>query len=145
MSKVSTIVARKGHEVATVSPSASLADASELLATHGVGALVVSADGERIDGVISERDIVRRLARTGSGTLELTVADVMTADVATCTWDTTTDELMALMTEKRIRHVPVVDDGKLVAIVSIGDVVKSRMDELTLETDQLQAYVTGSY
>lgn len=145
MTKVSAIIARKGAEVATVAPTATLAQASEMLTEHGVGALVVSADGERIDGVISERDIVRRLARSGTSTLELTVADVMTAEVATCTWETTTDELMALMTDKRIRHVPVVEDGKLVAIVSIGDVVKSRMDELTLETDQLQAYVTGTY
>jgi CBS domain-containing protein len=145
MSKVSAIIDRKGAEVATVAPSATLADAAALLAEHGIGALVVSSDGRRIEGVLSERDIVRRLADTGAATLDMRVSDAMTAEVTTCTWETTVDELVVLMTERRIRHVPVEEGGALVGIVSIGDVVKSRLDELTLETDQLQAYVTGSY
>jgi CBS domain-containing protein len=145
MSKVSAIIDRKGAEVATVAPSATLADAAALLAEHGIGALVVSSDGRRIEGVLSERDIVRRLADTGAATLDMRVTDAMTAEVTTCTWETTVDELVVLMTERRIRHVPVEEGGALVGIVSIGDVVKSRLDELTLETDQLQAYVTGSY
>lgn len=143
--KVRTIIGRKGADVATVSPTATLADAVALLAEHRIGALIVSRDGETIEGILSERDIVRQLAASGADTLPSSVEDVMTREVATCTWDTSTDELMVLMTEGRFRHVPVVEDGALVAIVSIGDVVKARMEELTLETDQLQAYVTGSY
>ena len=143
--KVAAIVERKGVAVATVAPTATVAEATVLLARHGIGALVVSSDGRIIDGLLSERDIVRRLAEVGASTLEVAVAEVMTSDVVTCTWDTTTDELAALMTERRFRHVPVVEDGALVAIVSIGDIVKSRMDELAFEAGQLQAYVTGSY
>lgn len=143
--QVATIIDRKGAGVATIAPTGTLAEAAELLARHGIGALVVSSDGRSVEGMLSERDIVRHLAVAGSRTPELAVAEVMTADVATCTRQTTTDELASLMTTRRFRHVPVLEDGELIAIVSIGDVVKSRMDELASETEQLQAYVSGSY
>ncbi len=144
--KVATIIEHKGREVVTIGPDLTLADAAELMAGRGIGAIVVSGDDRTVEGVLSERDLVANLARAGSGTLELTVREAMTSDVATCTMATSTDELAALMTERRFRHVPVVDDeGLLVAIVSIGDVVRSRLDELSAETEQLQAYVAGSY
>ena len=144
--KVATIIERKGREVVTIGPDRTLADAAELMAGHGIGAIVVSGDGRTVEGVLSERDLVAHLARTGSRTLELTVREAMTSDVATCTMASSTDELAVLMTERRFRHVPVVDDeGMLLAIVSIGDVVRSRLDELSAETEQLQAYVSGSY
>lgn len=143
--KVSDIVERKGRTVATVPPQATIGEAAALLAEHGIGALVVSSDGRDIAGLLSERDIVRRLADLGASIMDAKVAEVMTSDVVTCTWESTTDELAALMTERRFRHVPVVDEGALVAIVSIGDIVKSRMDDLAFEADQLQSYVTGSY
>ena len=142
--RVSVILERKGSDVATISPDATLADAVTLLAERGVGALVVSTGGGSVDGILSERDIVRRLATDGQDTLRLLVRDAMTAEVRTCTRATTVDELMATMTERRIRHVPVVVDGRLAGIVSIGDVVKSRMDELEIETEALHDYVTGS-
>lgn len=144
--KVATIIDRKGRDVVTIEPDRTLADAAELMAGRGIGAVVVSGDGHRVEGVLSERDLVAHLAVTGSGTLQLAVREAMTSEVATCTMATSTDELAMLMTERRFRHVPVVDDeGLLLAIVSIGDVVRSRLDELSAETEQLQAYVAGSY
>lgn len=143
--RVSTIIGRKGSAVTTVSPTATVADAIGLLAQHGIGALVVSSDGRAVEGLVSERDIVRRLADGGASVLEARVSEVMTSEVITCTGDSTADELAALMTERRFRHVPVVEEGALVAIISIGDIVKSRMDELAFEAGQLQAYVGGNY
>lgn len=144
--RVSGIVANKGAAVTTIAPTESLAAAVELLTVHGIGALVVTTDGAQIQGVLSERDIVRRVRELGAGVVESRVADAMDTDVATCRFDTTVDALAVLMTERRLRHVPVVDaQGRLAAIVSIGDVVKSRMDDLAREADQLQAYVSGSY
>lgn len=142
--QVAVILGRKGTEVATISSDATLADAVASLAQRNVGALVVSDDGRSVHGVLSERDIVRSLARSGASALDLTVGEAMTAEVHTCARDTTTDDLMAIMTTRRIRHVPVVEDHQLAGIVSIGDVVKSRIDELETETEALQGYVTGS-
>jgi CBS domain-containing protein len=140
---ISTILDRKGREVATATASTSVGDALAVLAEHDIGALVV-VDGDRVVGMVSERDIVRRL--TSAGTVEgLDVGDVMTAPALTCDPSATVDELMATMTEERIRHLPVVEDERLVGIVSIGDVVKWRIDELRTQTEQLEGYVTGSY
>jgi len=143
--RAAVILARKGTDVATIEPGASLLDAARVLAERNIGALVVSADAKAVEGVLSERDIVRRVARNGAVALRLLVGDVMTAEVITCDRHATADELMAIMTERRIRHVPVVEDGHLAGIVSIGDVVKSRMDELETEAESLHDYVTGSY
>ena len=142
--RVAVILNRKGAEVVTVPPGASLLQATRLLAQHRVGALVVSPDGRTAAGILSERDIVRHLARVGEPRLQTAVAEVMTADVTTCTRDTTVDELMATMTTQRVRHVPVVEGGELAGIVSIGDVVKSRLDELELRAQALQQYVSGA-
>jgi len=137
----SSILDRKGHEVATVPPDASITRALDELARWNVGALVVSPDGVTVAGLISERDIVRRLAGDGVAVLERTVADVMEREVVTVDGRTDSRRLMALMTERRIRHVPVVEQDRLVGIVSIGDVVKTSVDELTEEATQLADYI----
>ena len=142
---VETIINRKGTDVVTIAPAATLGQAAALLAQHNVGAVVVSSDGEAVEGILSERDIVRRFAADeGVATSSVPVSSTMTADVHVASLDTTCDELMETMTNHRIRHVPVVDAGRLVGIVSIGDVVKNRMDELQIQTESLRGYVTGS-
>ena len=139
---VRTILSGKGVEVATIARSASLAQAAAVLRDRRVGALVVSADGKRIDGIVSERDIVRCLASHGASALGRTVAEAMTAEVVTCRPNDHVGYLMALMTEERIRHVPVLDDdGLLGGIVSIGDVVKHRLGELQAENESLHEYL----
>jgi CBS domain-containing protein len=142
---VSVILDRKGADVVTIGRDTTVTDALKTLAEHNIGALVVSDRTGEISGIISERDVVRRLAGLGSATLELTVAEVMTADVRTCTLDATADEVMQVMTTQRARHLPVLDDdGRLVGIVSIGDVVKSRIDDLETQARSMQDYITGS-
>jgi CBS domain-containing protein len=140
---IAAILNRKGHDVHTIASDASLVDAIAELSERRVGALVVSSDGSRVEGIVSERDVVRRLAEHGADALDLAVDEVMTREVTTCSKHETADDLMATMTEGRHRHVPVVEDGALIGIVSIGDVVKSRMDELEMQTETLQEYVTG--
>lgn len=132
--------AKSSREVVTISPDAGVRELLALLAEHNVGALIVSSDGERLDGIVSERDVVRRLHADGT-VLNNTVGAIMTAVVETCTVETPLDDLMKVMTERRIRHVPVVRDDRLVGIISIGDVVKHRIDQLEFERDQLDNYV----
>jgi CBS domain-containing protein len=139
--QISQILRRKGHEVATVDADESVRDALALLAGHGVGALVVSADGQRIDGIISERDIARGLHEHGAALLAHPVSSVMTAEVHTCPPTASVHDLAQTMTDHRVRHVPVVDGERLVGIVSIGDVVKARLDELEAERAQLVDYI----
>jgi len=139
---VAHILAAKGDRVATVGSGATVAEALEELRRWNVGALVVSADGTRIDGIVSERDVVRALAAEGRAVLDRPVSALARTDVVTCRLGTASAELMMTMTERRIRHVPVVEDDRLVGIVSIGDVVKSRLDELESERDQLSDYIT---
>jgi CBS domain-containing protein len=141
--RVSSIVKAKGSFVATASPSSTVRDVLAGLAEHGVGALVVSADGHEISGIVSERDIVRELHARGDAVLDLPVTGIMTTDVRTCSPDDSIDVLMELMTEQRIRHVPVVVDGVLAGIVSIGDVVKNRIGELVHENSTLHEYLTS--
>ena len=139
---VHNILKAKGAAVATIHPEASLADATASLRDHGVGALVVSGDGRTIDGIVSERDVVRALAAHGGSTLGRDVASAMSTTVTTCHAHVTVDQLMATMTERRVRHVPVVDDGgNLEGIISIGDVVKARVGQLEAETNQLHDYI----
>lgn len=136
-----TMLRSKGDFVATVRPTATVRELLDTLAEHRIGAVVVSADGD-IDGIVSERDVVRHLSAAGGALLDRPVSSIMTADVVTCRHDTAIDELMRMMTDRRIRHVPVVDDdGALVGIVSIGDVVKSRISELVSERDDLVGYI----
>ena len=132
--------AKGSHDVVTVSPDADVRELVALLAEHNVGALVVSADGSALDGIVSERDVVRRLSED-PGVLDRTVGSIMTAEVHTCEADLSVTELMQAMTEHRIRHVPVLADGRLTGIISIGDVVKQRIGELEFERDQLDSYV----
>ena len=136
-----TMLRSKGDFVATVQPTASVRELLATLAEHRIGAVVVSADGG-IDGIVSERDVVRHLSATGGALLDRPVSSIMTAEVVTCRRETLVDDLMRTMTDRRIRHVPVVDDaGALVGIVSIGDLVKSRIAELESERDDLVGYI----
>jgi len=138
--KISSIIA--GKKVETISASATVHDLVSALNTHHVGALVVSGDGKSIDGIVSERDVVRAMPGRLDQLVGMHVLDIMTADVHTCTADSTVDQLMTMMTELRIRHVPVVDAaGKLISIVSIGDVVKNYVSELDSERQALKDYV----
>ena len=139
---VQSILGGKGTDVATISQTASVCDAVRLLEERRIGALVVSGDGRAIEGIVSERDVVRRAA---SGPLAgVAVGAVMSTDVVTCSAGDGVDRLMSLMTERRIRHLPVVDDGgRLAGIVSIGDVVKARLTELEHENQALADYISG--
>lgn len=141
--RVTDVLRHKGDEVATMPRSGTVRELLALLDAHGIGAVVVSDDGERVDGIVSERDVVRRLHTDGDGVLDATVAHIMSTDVQTCAPDTMLDDLMPVMTEHRVRHIPVVADGRLAGIVSIGDVVKRRMAEVQAERDQLTDYITG--
>lgn len=139
---VQHILKVKGTAVATIDPEATLGDATASLRDHGVGALVVSRDGRTIVGIVSERDVVRALAAHGASTLGHDVASAMSTTVTTCRGQDTVDELMEMMTELRVRHVPVVGDlGYLEGIISIGDVVKARVGQLELENNQLHDYI----
>jgi len=140
---VSTILEAKGSEVATVPRDATLDTAVAELVRHRVGALVVSPGDGTIDGIVSERDIVRCLSELHADVLTQTVFTVMSSSVHLCTPDDSVDSIMTLMTEQRIRHVPVVSDGLLCGIISIGDVVKSRMGELKKDRDELMEYITA--
>jgi CBS domain-containing protein len=140
---IERVLRSKGADVLTIGPGATVGEAVRQMVDRNVGAVVV-LDGDTLVGVLSERDVVRRLA-VDPDVLSLTVAEVMTSPVTTCEPSSTTDELMHTMTHGRFRHVPVVDGGRLVGIVSIGDVVKRRLDELELQTEQLTGYVSGSY
>ena len=139
--KVRSILAVKGDQVATISPSATVTELVDVLFINGIGAAVVSADGSTVAGIVSERDVVRALA-AGHDLKGATVASIMTEVVHTATVETSIDELMATMTSSRVRHIPIVDDdGVLAGIVSIGDVVKHRMDELETERAALSDYI----
>lgn len=133
-----------GKRVETISANASIHDLVNSLNSHHVGALVVSGDGKKIDGIVSERDVVRAMPGKLDQLVNMRVRDIMTAEVFTCTADATVAELMIMMTEHRIRHVPVVDaEDVLLSIVSIGDVVKSYVSEIDSERTALRDYVTG--
>ena len=138
------IVSVNGADVATVRPDATIADAAKLLKERNIGALVVTTEDGRLAGILSERDLVRGLPEHGADLLALKVKDRMTAEVTTCTPDDRVDDIMKLMTDGRFRHLPVVEEGKLAGIVSIGDVVKSRLEELESEATTLREYIAGS-
>lgn len=140
--KISNII--KGKRVEIILESASIHDLVNILNSHHIGALVVSNDGKRIDGIVSERDVVRAMPGKLDQLIGMHVRDIMTVDVHTCTPDSTAAELMKMMTEHRIRHVPVVDeDGALISIVSIGDVVKNYVSELNSESQALRDYMAS--
>ena len=139
--QVSRLLEVKGPDVVTASPDDLVSAVAALLASHRIGAVVVSNDGHGIDGVVSERDIVRALADRGGSALDESAAAIMTVEVFTCEPGSTVEQLMGLMTDRRIRHVPVLVDGTLAGIVSIGDVVKDRMNDLETETKTLHDYI----
>jgi CBS domain-containing protein len=140
--KIADVLTRKAiAEVVTIASTATVRDLLGVLAEHGIGACVVSGDGTPVAGIVSERDVVRRL-HENDALLTAEVSSIMTASVETCAPEATIDEILGIMTERRIRHMPVVDaDGELAGIVSIGDLVKHRIDQLAFERDQLEAYV----
>jgi CBS domain-containing protein len=141
--RITDVLRGKGTQVVTVPPDTKVRRLLDVLAEHGIGAVVVSADGTSVGGIVSERDIVRAFAKRGAAVMSEPVTAIYTADVHTITPDISLDEVMRMMTERRIRHAPVVVDGTLRGIVSIGDVVKNRIDELETERAHLTDYITG--
>jgi CBS domain-containing protein len=139
--RVADLLSTKGREVITIDRNRPVRDAAALLRERGIGALVVTGGGGPYAGILSERDIVRGLAQVGSSVLDTSVSELMSTDVAVCGPDSTVAELMAVMTERRVRHLPVLEDGRLVGMISIGDVVKSRLSELERERFELLEYV----
>ena len=139
--RVKDVLKNKGSGVITVRPDANCRELIAMLARHNIGAAVVSTDGVAVAGIVSERDIVRRLHDWGDAVLEGPVSDIASWQVSTCDLDDAVDELRETMTERRIRHLPVVQDGRLVGIVSIGDVVKSAISQLEFEHQNLLDYV----
>jgi CBS domain-containing protein len=139
--RIADVLRNKGASVATITPETSVSGLLTELSVHNIGAMVVvSPDG--VIGIVSERDVVRALQERGADLLRLPVSEIMTTFVATCTPNDSVDSLSVLMTTKRVRHIPVMENGKLTGIVSIGDVVKTRMEELEASQEQLQAYIT---
>jgi len=132
--------AKSSHDVITIEPGAGVRELLARLAEHNIGALIVSSDGASLDGIVSERDVVRHLHSDGT-VINNTVDAIMTTVVETCSSGDDLDQVMQTMTERRFRHIPVVDDGVLVGIISIGDVVKHKIGQLTFERDQLDHYV----
>lgn len=141
--RISDILRVKGDTVVTVTPESDVTQLLALLAEHKIGAVIVSADGARVDGIVSERDVVRALAARGAGVLGEPVTAIYTAQVRSVAPDAAVEEVERLMTEHRFRHVPVIENGRLSGVVSIGDVVKRRIDELEIEKSSLAGYITG--
>lgn len=142
--RINDLLRIKGTQVVTVAPDAKVRQLLAVLAEHGIGAVVVSRTGASVDGIASERDIARALAKRGAAVMSEAVTDIYTAEVHTVTPETSLEEVMRMMTVHRVRHAPVVVDGVLRGIVSIGDVVKSRIDELETERAALTDYITGT-
>jgi CBS domain-containing protein len=139
--RISDVIRRKGDGVVTIRSDATVVQLLEILEKHHIGAVVVSDDGMTVAGIVSERDVVRHLHTDGVGVLDETVAMIMTTDVQTCTPQDGIEDLAKVMTEHRVRHIPVIVEGKAVGIVSIGDIVKGRIDELQTERDHLVGYI----
>jgi CBS domain-containing protein len=142
--RISDVLRGKGTQVVTITPDTTVRRLLAVLAEHRIGAVVVSADGTSVDGIASERDIARALAKRGAAVMSEPVTAIYTAEVHTVTPETELEDVMRMMTERRVRHAPVVVDGRLRGIVSIGDVVKNRIDELETERTTLTEYITGA-
>jgi CBS domain-containing protein len=140
---VRQVLSTKGAEVVTIAPDATLSDAASLLAQKRIGATVVSADGRAVAGIISERDIIRAVAQDGAAALEAPVSRFMTSQVVTCNMQADIDHLMRLMTDGKFRHVPVVEEGVLAGIISIGDVVNGRLADIEAEQQALKDYIAA--
>ena len=141
--KVEQILRVKGTGVFAVRPDDSIAEAVDVLNDKNIGAVVVRDDGGAVVGILSERDIVRRLGRHGSEALGMKVSECMTGEVHTCELEASVDELMAMMTDRRVRHLPVTEGGQVVGVVSIGDVVKRKIEEAEQEAAALKEYIAG--
>lgn len=143
---IRTILARKGNAVQTIGPHVPIGEAVERMVEAGISALVVSEDGATITGIVSDRGIIRAIAASGTDIMRDPVSTVMTAEVITCTEQDSIETVMQTMTSRRIRHVPVVDDdGLLIGLISIGDAVKNRLDELADETEAMREYIAGAH
>ena len=140
---VSHILRSKDSRVHWIEAHTSVADATAILARAGIGALLVMENGQKLVGIVSERDIVRALARGGAAELPVAIASLMTRDVVSCTPEITVDEVMDTMTQRRIRHLPVVASGRVIGVISIGDVVKALIDEARREADDLKRYIAA--
>jgi CBS domain-containing protein len=140
---VRSILEVKGRDVVTIGPNVTLAEAARTLDEHKIGAVVVVGMENRIVGIFTERDLVRSIARSGAGGLDQPVSAMMTASVYRCNEASTVNELMEVMSSRRFRHVPVEENGRLCGIISIGDVVKSRIREVETEAEQIKAYIAG--
>jgi CBS domain-containing protein len=141
---VAAILKHKGNDIVSVRPTDSIARVAGVLSSRRIGAVLVRDAAQQLLGIVSERDLVRALAVHGARTLEMTAAQLMTRVLHTVTRGTTVSEAMCLMTEQRIRHLPVLERGDLVGLVSIGDVVKARLTQQECEVDSLKAYVAGA-
>lgn len=135
--------AKPEQGVATVPPGTTLREAVEVLSVRRIGAVIVSSDGKRVAGILSERDVVRELGKRGADCLDDPVERVMTAAIVGCTRSDTADQVLVRMTEGRFRHMPVMEGGQMVGLISIGDVVKARLDELSMEKDALEGMIKG--
>ncbi|GAB5511060.1 MAG: CBS domain-containing protein [Hyphomicrobiales bacterium] len=142
--QVKSILAVKGNDVATAAPDTPLMNVIEQLSERNIGAIVVTDGQRKVVGIISERDVVRAMARNGASVVDQLVSSFMTSDVITCSEDDSTHDLMTKMTTGRFRHLPVVADGKLEGIISIGDVVKARINEVQREAEALRDYISSS-
>jgi len=141
---VKQILRSKGNDsVLTIRPDATVADAARILSERRIGCLVVSGDGRRVDGILSERDIVREMGARGVGCFQEPVAEMMTRDVETCGCDDQAVDVVMRMTEGRFRHLPVVENGEMIGLISIGDVVKARLSELSMEKEALEGMIAG--
>lgn len=144
MMTVKNILANKGSQVFTLSLEATGTDAVNALTRHNIGALVVASADKTIEGIVSERDIVRAIGQRGADALDGPISELMTKKVRTCTEDATVPELMGTMTEGRFRHLPVERDGKLVGVISIGDIVKHRIAEIEREAEDIRSYIASA-
>jgi len=141
---VQQILSSKSKQGVTyVAPDAPVAEAANILSNKRIGTVVVSSDGAALDGILSERDIVREIGRRGAGCLNDAVADLMTRKIVTCTKDDTADSVLEKMTNGRFRHLPVIEGGEMIGLISIGDVVKARLSELSMEKDALESMIMG--
>jgi CBS domain-containing protein len=140
--QIEQILRHKGADIVSVLPLATVADAGDVLASNGIGAVLVRDETGTVQGILSERDIVRGLAQYGCDCLAGPVTNLMTADVLTCELSDTIDQVMALMTDKRIRHLPVMANGELAGVISIGDVVKLRIEEVEHEAEAMRQYIS---
>lgn len=141
---VKAILAAKGGDIVSIEPTADLAAAAKLLAERRIGSVVIRGAGGRLAGILSERDIVRALAEHGAAALQLPVGQAMTRNVATCGEDDSVASIMERMTEGKFRHLPVVENGNLVGLISIGDVVKQRVDQIERESEAMRDYIRSA-